>query len=122
VPLFTANFTLATLASAGISCRRVSVCLSVASRCSTETAKRRIMQTTPRAIAQGLQFSEAENLGKTQTGSAATEAPNACRWGRLHAGAVAANWRLSTRRVVNLARSQVYHTERPPDVFAAHSP
>ena len=33
---------------------------------------------------------------------------------RLNAGAVAANWRLSTRSVVNLARSQVYHTERPP--------
>ena len=31
----------------------------------------------------------------------------------LNAGAVAANWRLSTRSFVNLARSQVYHTERP---------
>jgi len=43
-------FTRATLASAGISCRRVSVCLSVrpslTSRCSTETAKRRIMMQT----------------------------------------------------------------------------
>jgi len=41
-----------TLASAGISCRHVSVCLSVRpsaiSRFSTETAKGRIMQTTPR--------------------------------------------------------------------------
>jgi len=36
-----------------------------------------------------------------------------CRWGRLNAGAVAANWRLSTRSAVNLIRSQVYHTERP---------
>jgi len=37
--------------------------------------------------------------------------------GRLNAGAVAENWRLSTRSVVDLAqtaRSQVYHTERPP--------
>ena len=33
--------------------RRVSVCLSVTSRCSTETVKRGIMQTT-RKIAQGL--------------------------------------------------------------------
>jgi len=33
---------------------------------------------------------------------------------RLNAGEVAENWRLSTRNVVNLARSQVYHTERPP--------
>jgi len=34
-------------ASAGINCRRVSVRLSVTSRCSNETAKRRITQTTP---------------------------------------------------------------------------
>ena len=33
-----------------------------------------------------------------------------------------ANWRLSTRSVVNFARSQVYHTERPPYLFAARSP
>ena len=45
--------TRATLASAGISCRgvsvsRPSVCPSVRNRCSTETAKRkRITQTTP---------------------------------------------------------------------------
>jgi len=37
------------------------------------------------------------------------------------AGAVAGNW-LSTRSVVNLARSQVYHTERQPYLFAARSP
>ena len=43
--------------------------------------------------------------------------PNGCakfRWGRLNADAVAENWELSTRSVVNLARSQVYHTERLP--------
>ena len=39
-------FTRAMLASAAISCRRVSVSLST-DRCSTETAKRRITQTTP---------------------------------------------------------------------------
>jgi len=33
-----------------------------------------------------------------------------CGWGRLSAGAVAENWRLSTRSVANLARTQVYHT------------
>jgi len=32
------------------------------------------------------------------------------RWGTLNAAEVAENWRLSTRSVVNLARSQVYHT------------
>ena len=35
---------------------------------------------------------------------------------------VAKIWRLSTRSVVNLVRSQVYHTERPPYLFAARSP
>jgi len=41
---------------------------------------------------------------------------------QLDAGAVTADWRLSTRSVVNLGRSQVYHTERPPYLFAAYSP
>jgi len=36
-----------------------------------------------------------------------------------NAGAVAANWLLLPRRVVNLVRSQVYHTERRPYLFAA---
>jgi len=59
-----------------------------------------------RTIAQELWFSGAENLDKTQTGVT----PNGgtkCRWGRLKAGAIAENWRLSTRSVVNLVRSQV---------------
>jgi len=45
-------FTRATLGRAGISCRRVSVCLSVhpsvTSRRSSETDKRRVTHTTPR--------------------------------------------------------------------------
>jgi len=45
-----------------------------------------------------------------------------CRWGRLNAGAVAENWRLSTQSNVNLVGSQVYHTERPPYLFAARLP
>jgi len=45
-----------------------------------------------------------------------------CRWGRLNTGAVAENWRLSMRSIINLAWSQVYHTERPSYVFAARSP
>jgi len=45
-----------------------------------------------------------------------------CRRGRLNAGSVAANWRLSTQGVVNLVRSQIYHTERPPHLFVARSP
>jgi len=39
--------TRATLASVGISCRRACVCPSVTSRCSFETAKSKITQTTP---------------------------------------------------------------------------
>jgi len=35
------------------------------------------------------------------------------RWGRLNAGEVAETWQRSTHSVVNLARSQVYHTECP---------
>ena len=52
-----------------------------------------------------------------------TEAPISPkrRWGRLNAGAVTAYWRLSTRSVVNLVWSQVYHTERPPYLSAARS-
>jgi len=43
--------------------------------------------------------------------------------GRLNAGAeLHENCRLSTQSVVNLARSQVYHTERLPYLFAARSP
>ena len=40
-------FTRATLAGAGIICRRMSVRLSITSRCSTETTGRKITQTTP---------------------------------------------------------------------------
>ena len=60
----TSCFTHVTLASTGIS---VVVCLSVTSRCFTETAKRRIMQTMPQD-SPGSLFSDAENLGKTQAG------------------------------------------------------
>ena len=35
------------------------------------------------------------------------------RWGRLKKGAIAENWRLSTRSVVSVVRSQVYQTELP---------
>jgi len=48
--------TRATVASAAISCRRVSVCPSITSRCSTETAKRTITQITPDDIAGTLVF------------------------------------------------------------------
>jgi len=54
----------------------LSVCLSVTSPCSTETTKRRSTQTTPHDSPGTLVF-PAEDLGKTQTGSPITEAPNA---------------------------------------------
>ena len=56
--------------------RSVSVCLSVTSWCSTKTAKRRITQTTPRYSPGTLVF-DAEDRGKTQTGSPPTEVPTA---------------------------------------------
>jgi len=103
-------FTHATLASAGISCRRVclSVRLFVTNRYSTERA--RITQTTPHVSPETLVFGT-ENLGKT--GLPPTEAPNAGEGG-LNAAAVAENWLLTTRSAVNLVQSQVYHTECPP--------
>ena len=51
------------------------VCLSVASRCCIETAKCIGSRKQRQTIA--MQFSDAESLGKTQTGSPTTEAPNA---------------------------------------------
>jgi len=70
----THRFTHATLASASISRRHVSVrpsvCPSVTSRCSAKTAKSRITQTTiAHTIAQRLYLSDTENLGKIQTSS-----------------------------------------------------
>jgi len=94
----------------------LSVCLSVTSRCSTETAKRRIPQ-QPHDSPGTLVFCCRKSR---QNSNAVTPNEGAkCRLGRLNAGAVAANWRLLTRSVVNLVRSQV---ERSPYLFAARSP
>jgi len=63
----------------------VSVCLSVTSRCSTETAKRRITQTTPRDSPGVLVFRcrkyRQNSKGVTPNGG------TKCRWGKLNAGA-----------------------------------
>jgi len=62
------------LANAGISCRHVSVCLSVclSVRLSRVGVLLKRLNVGSRkqcpTIAQGLWFSDAENLGKTQTG------------------------------------------------------
>ena len=50
--------------------------MSVTSRCSIETAKRRITLITAHD-SQGLLVSDAEDLGKTQMGSPPTVVPNA---------------------------------------------
>ena len=103
-------FTCMMLTSMGISCR--GVC-----QCSTEMAYCRTMQTMPDNSPGILVF-------WCQT-SWQISIPNRiakCRWGRLNAGVVAENLWLSTRSVVSLVRSQVYHTERPPYLFAACLP
>jgi len=118
--MYSPVFTRAMLASAGISCCCVYVCPSVTSRWCTETAKHRITQTTPHDSPGTLVF-----LWRKHRQNSNGVTPNwgaKCRWGRLNADALAENWRLSTDSVVNLVRSQVYHTERPPDLFAARSP
>jgi len=66
---------------------RPSVCLSVTSRCSTKTAKRKITQTTPHDSPVTLVF-YAKGLREIRPGSPPTSAPNA--------GGVGQNRRLST--------------------------
>jgi len=100
-----------------ISCRRVSVCLSVTSRCSTEMAKRIGSHNTTR-WPRDSSFLMPKISSKLKQGHPQRRR-QMYRWGRLNAGAVAENWRLSTRSIANLARSQVYHTERPSYLFAA---
>ena len=106
------------LASAGISCHHVSVCLSITSQCSTETAKCRITQITPHD-------SPRTFLTPKISAKLKRDHPNGgakCRCHRLNAGVVAENWQLSMQSVVNWAQSQVYHTQHPRYLFAARSP
>jgi len=81
----------------------------------TETASRKQRQTIAhaRTLVFWCQKSQQNSNRITPNGGAK------CRWGRLNAVAVAAYWQLSTRSVVTLARSQVYHNERPRYLFAA---
>jgi len=77
------GFTRATLASAGINCRRASVRLSVCpsvrlSQVGVLLKRLNVGSCEQRhTIAQGLSFNGAENLGETQTRSPPTEASNA---------------------------------------------
>jgi len=99
----------------------VVVCLSVTSPCSTKTAKRRIMQTMPYdSPVFWCRRSQQNSKGITPSGGAK------CRWGQVKIG----NFRQITcydsktstvASIVNLFRSQIYYTERPP-LFAARLP
>jgi len=105
--------TYATLASAGISCRRV--CLSVCPSVRLSVRNKSIfywkrLNVRSRKQCQGLFWclkSRQNSNGVTLNGGAK------CKWDRLNEAEVAENGRLSTQNVVNLARSQVYNTERP---------
>jgi len=72
----------------------------------------------------GLLVSNADDLGKALTGSPSTETPNAGGVVKIveFQQITRHNSKTSTvSSVVNLVRSQVYHTERPP-LFAARLP
>jgi len=119
--------THATLGSAGISCRHSScVCLSVRlsqvgvllKRLNVGSRKQRHTIARPRTVGFCSLPKFRQNSNRVTPNGGAK-----CRWGyRLNADEVAENWRLSTRSVINLVRSQVYHTERPLSSFAARSP
>jgi len=101
----------------------VSVYPSVTSRCSIETAKRNGSRKQRRKVAHGTSFLMPKISAKFKGGHPQRERQTPVPWCRLiNAGALVANWRLSAQSVVTLARSQVYHTERPPYLFAARSP
>jgi len=74
-PVVLFHFTSTTLTGAGISCRRVSARPSVTSQCFTETAKRRITQTTPHILGSFLMPKISAKLKRGR--STPTEAPNA---------------------------------------------
>jgi len=101
------------------SCVCLSVCLSVTSQCSTETAERRITQTTQ----QDSSFLTTKISAKLKRGHSQQRR-------QMQAGYVKIgdfrqitryNSKTSTVADMNLVRSQVYHTERPP-LFAARLP
>jgi len=60
-----------------------------------------VAKLSPMSVTAEHLFSDAEDLGETQMESPPTEAPNA--------GAVAANWRFSTRSVVNSSFASSSH-------------
>ena len=103
----------------------LSVCLSFTSRCSTETAKRRITQTMPHDSRGTLDFWCRRSRQNPNVVTPVTvEVPNA--GGVVKIGdfrqITCCNSKSSTvASIINLVQSQVYHTERPP-LFAARLP
>jgi len=99
----------------------VGLCLSITSRCPTETinvGSRKQRHT----IAEGLySYLMPKISAKLRRGHPQRRRANAGGY-RLNAGEVAESWRRSTRSAVNLALSHVYHSERPPYLFAAYFP
>ena len=83
-------------------------------------AKRRITKTTPHDSRETVVFWCRKS--RQNSNWVIFNGDSKSTWGRLNACAVAENWRLSTRSVVNLVRSQVYQTERPSYLFAARLP
>ena len=91
----------------------LSICLSVTSRCSAETAKCELMQTVPRDSPGTLVFWcwKSRQLNVALAHEVGLRLPNVtpnrgakCRWGRSNAGVVAADWQLSTWSIVNWVR------------------
>ena len=106
-------FTRATLASADISCRLVFVCLSVCpsvlSRCSTQTANHANNATRyPGTLVFCCRkFRQNSNRVTPNVGAK-------CRWGRLNTGVVAENWRLSSFDGKRCQLSSVASLSRSP--------
>jgi len=84
---------------------------AVISRCSAETAKRRLTQTTPHDSPGSFLVSKIS--AKLKRGHL-PQRRRKMQVDRLNAGEVAENRRPSTRSVVILGQSHVYHTERTP--------
>jgi len=102
-------FTHAVLASTGISCRCASLHLSQVSILLKWLNVWSLKQC--HAIAQGLLVFCYRKSRQSSNGVTPNRGTK-YRWSWLNAGAVAASWRLLMRSIVNLARSQVCHTER----------
>ena len=88
-PVFTARCYASAVLAMGL-CPSVCVCLSVTSRCSTKTAKRRITQTTPHHTTGTLVF-WCQRSPRNSTGITPYEGAK-CRWGGQNRRLSTNNW------------------------------